>query len=158
MMKKIFYMNEKPTDYMIYADGRIYSLKSNKFLKFRTSKNKNNDYDYVTLYDDGSDYQISVHRMVAITFIPNPENKPEVNHKDGNKHNNDISNLEWVSKSENVIHAFKHGLKHGKSGSKSHFAIPYIISYLMPVINEISFKVNKPSCIYIQASFTLSSE
>ena len=51
-----------------------------------------------------------IHRLLAITYIPNPHNKPCVNHKDGNKLNNDLSNLEWNSHSENSKHAFKIGL------------------------------------------------
>lgn len=51
-----------------------------------------------------------IHVLVANAFISNPENKPQVNHKDGNKLNNSVSNLEWVSASENVIHAKKHNL------------------------------------------------
>ena len=51
-----------------------------------------------------------VHRLIATAFIPNPNNLPEVNHKDGNKSNNSINNLEWCSRGDNVRHAYKTGL------------------------------------------------
>lgn len=57
-----------------------------------------------------------IHRAVAETFIPNPENKPTVNHKDGNKLNNNVNNLEWATYSENTQHAFDTGLAKAVSG------------------------------------------
>ena len=63
-----------------------------------------------------------IHRLVAIAFIPNPKNKPQVNHKNGIKKDNRIDNLEWVTCSENHKHAFATGLKTGVRGEKNHLA------------------------------------
>ena len=67
-------------------------------------------YLHCLLSVDGKSEMKSVHRLVAITFIPNPDNKPDVNHIDGNKTNNAVTNLEWVTKSENMQHAIKNNL------------------------------------------------
>lgn len=62
-------------------------------------------YKRVALASNGKRKNHSIHRLVAIAFIPNPLNKPEVNHIDGIKANNHVSNLEWATRSENILHA-----------------------------------------------------
>ena len=78
-----------------------------------------------------------VHRMVAMAFIPKDENKPFVNHKDGNKQNNNLNNLEWCTFSENLKHAYRHNLKTslGENNGRSKLSnsdIEYIKSYYIP--------------------------
>lgn len=63
-------------------------------------------YYFVILCDNTQRKHCSIHRLVADAFIPNPEKKPDVNHKDFNRKNNLVENLEWVTKRENIVHAF----------------------------------------------------
>lgn len=67
-------------------------------------------YPVIGLFDGKKEKKFKVHKIVALAFIPNPENKPEVNHKDGNKLNNSINNLEWVTHAENMEHWVSSGL------------------------------------------------
>lgn len=69
---------------------------------------------------NGTKRNIAVHRLVAEHFIPNPQNLPQVNHIDGNKLNNHISNLEWVTASENILHSVRIGLRKPKDGRTYH--------------------------------------
>lgn len=82
------------------------------FYKGRTMKNKYKEDGYLSVHlrDDQKSSHPSTHRLVALAFIPNIENKPTVNHKDGNKQNNNISNLEWSTYSEQTLHAVSTGL------------------------------------------------
>lgn len=89
-------MEEKIGNYTYYLDGRIYSHQKEKFLKgyYR----KNNGYNVVVI-DGEKKYR---HRLIAETFIPNPNNLPEVNHKDEDKTNNCADNLEWCTHEYNI--------------------------------------------------------
>jgi len=75
-------------------------------------------YMRVYLNDQGRTRFVPVHRLVALAFIPNPYNKPQVNHKDGNKQNNCVENLEWCTNGENQLHAYAIGLNYvtGRAG------------------------------------------
>ncbi len=92
--------------YFVSEYGDVFSTKRNKYL----TKSFNNGYAKVIIKVNGVCNNKSVHRLVAEAFIPNPENKPQVNHIDGNKSNNHVSNLEWCNQSENNKHAFRNGL------------------------------------------------
>ena len=85
--------------YEIFEDGRIFSQKTNKFLK--PSLNTSG-YETVELFNEKGSKRFLVHRLVATAFIPNPNNYPMVNHKDEVKNNNDVSNLEWCTAKYNL--------------------------------------------------------
>ncbi|WP_410891373.1 HNH endonuclease [Neobacillus sp. 204] len=74
---------------------------------------------FVCLSKNGKIKMMRVHRLVASTFIPNPENKPEVNHKNGVKSDNEVSNLEWNTRIENVRHSYETGLKKALKGEEN---------------------------------------
>lgn len=95
-------------NYIISTFGRVYNTKYERFLKACLN---NSGYRTVNLYQDGVKTSISIHRLVAETFLSNYLNKDWVNHIDGNKENNHVSNLEWATPSENRIHAYRTGLQ-----------------------------------------------
>ena len=101
-------------------DGKIYTLDhsylrkngrldNRKGKQLRPSVDKYG-YERVVLTKDGIRKTYSVHKLVALAFIPNPENKTTINHIDGNKRNNNVSNLEWATHKEQKTHEIKNGL------------------------------------------------
>lgn len=98
--------------------GSIRSLRKNKNLKPTINK-----YGYckVSLTGDNSYKTVNVHRIIAQTFIPNPNNKPQVNHIDGDKSNNRVDNLEWTTREENMKHAHLNGLMKLPKGINHHY-------------------------------------
>ena len=96
----------------VRENGEVFSLLSNKLLKLHLSSG----YYKISIYFPDRNKQYKVHRLVASKYIPNPNNLPCVNHKDGNKLNNHKDNLEWCTHQENSQHASTLGLMVQKFG------------------------------------------
>jgi len=140
--------------YKVSNFGRVKSIK--RIIKVRTDKTKRN-YVYsgqirvthinkfgyrrikLTVRENSVYRQKSyvIHRLVAMVFIPNPKNKPQVNHIDGNKLNNNVSNLEWCTAKENIRHAFRTGL------------------YKKPITNEQVKELRKYKTAFLNKELTL---
>lgn len=106
-------MNKIFGNYYATDTGQIYSSKTGKYLKQRINKE---GYYIVNLSIDGKCKTYSVHRLVAVAFLVNPNNYPIINHIDGNKLNNCPNNLEWCTSSSNSIHAINHNLRDTAKG------------------------------------------
>jgi hypothetical protein len=100
-------MEKQIGNYIIYSDGKVFSLNTNKFLKPNKGEK---GYLRVRLLFDGKYINYRVHRLVAIAFLPKLEGKNQVNHINGIKDDNRLENLEWCNNQENQIHAHKNNL------------------------------------------------
>lgn len=97
-------------EYKISNYGKVMTAKTGRILSPAIDMN---GYERVCLFKMDRNRRYKVHRLVAITFIPKVEGKDQVNHKDGNKRNNSVENLEWVTHKENMHHAKETGLREG---------------------------------------------
>ena len=160
-MKKLFPIKGYEGVYGLTMDGRVWSYPK---LRKRSGYLHNgvwlkqipniDGYWVVYIRDNGKNICVRVHRLLAMTFIPNPYNKCCVNHKDGDKQNNQLDNLEWCSVKENVEHASIKGLRiiggahhWSKLNEAQILAIRKILEYGKLSHKKISqiFRVSKPT-------------
>ena len=113
-----YYINKKGE---VFSKYYIKSRKEVKVKKLSIVKEKSG-YCVVGLQNSKGRKRFYVHRLVCLTFKPNPNNLPFVNHIDGNKENNSVENLEWCTALQNNLHAIKNGLRVGQSGEENSMA------------------------------------
>lgn len=94
--------------YLINRNGEVFSIRSKIIMKTRIGTD---GYVFINLKVKGKNYTKKIHRLVALTLIENPFNLPQINHKDGNKTNNNVNNLEWVNAKQNCLHAINTNLR-----------------------------------------------
>ena len=111
-VRPLYFYLEFPLNpnYLVSEDGKLY----NKRRKTLTYGKDHLGYRRINMLIGGEPKGLLIHRIVAMTYLPNPNNLPEVNHIDGNKSNNHVTNLEWVSRHDNQKHAFMIGLNSNK--------------------------------------------
>lgn len=128
MINYLFCFETKYPNYFVNKQGDVFSTKRGGIKKLKPVTTKWG-YLQVSICNNNKIKQMSVHRLVAETFIPNPENKCDVNHKNGLKTDNRVENLEWMTHQENIDHAILNGLhntigeNHGRAKLTEHQVI-----------------------------------
>lgn len=159
--KTLEYQGNTFDRFEVSTDGQIRNSKTQKI--YKTFVNKNGyEQICVSLGCQNKKKVFKIHKAIAETFISNPENKPEVNHKDGNKLNNNVFNLEWMTSSENTRHAYDNGLANARRGTDNPWAklteedVRYIREHYIPYDSVYGaralgrkFGVNKNSIVAI---------
>lgn len=140
IFKQIF-INNEPTNFYVSDLGNVINVKTGHIMKQKCTKHTDY-YCIVCLHHKQKDYHKSVHRLVAEAFIPNPDNKPQINHKDCDKTNNTVTNLEWCTAYENMQHAKSHGLRpRGEKNGTSKYTTKQIIKVCKLLeSNKLSYK------------------
>ena len=102
------YLFGNKTKYVVNTEGSVINTETGKIIKPETT---HAGYQRLLIYYNGKRKLMYVHRLVAMAFLPNPDHLPEVNHKNGNKSDNSVDNLEWCDSSYNNQHSYDTGLK-----------------------------------------------
>ena len=139
--------------YRIYNNGKIYSEFINKFI---TPTEDSNGYLQNTIVDDfGNRKTIKNHRLVAIAFLPNPNNYPDVNHKDFNRKNNHVTNLEWCTEEYNTHYTRDYNLEHNSSSYKKLSPLIEEQVLLIPTLLNYGFSVKLIAKLYNVGHITI---
>ena len=145
------------TLYHVSAEGVVTRLKTGRVIKQRINEK---GYPCVSLSIDGKQKYISVHRLVAMRFIPNPDNKPCVNHINRNRKDPHVSNLEWVTHQENVRHSVVNGGRKtykrnntGKNNPNSRLTPGHIEAIID--LNNIGYSQNRLAALFSVTQSTI---
>lgn len=142
MKKEYFKIIIDFDDYLIGDCGTVISLKKNGWKKMKTIKNDNDDYLRVNLYMNGKQHRWLIHRLVAEAFIPNPDNLPQVNHKNEIKTDNRAENLEWCDYTYNINYGLRNQ-RASESLKKSELFIKYVESLKKNIVQIFKDEVIK---------------
>ena len=139
--------------YRIYKDGRIYSEYYNRFI---TPTEDTGKYLQVTLYGDNKVKKtIKVHRLVAIAYLPNLENLIEVNHKDFNRKNNNVENLEWCDRLYNVRYTAENNIDYNSNTYKKLSPLTEEMVLLIPTLLNYGFSIKLIAKLYNVGHITI---
>lgn len=138
--------------YQISSHGRVRSFKNEK-IKILKPRINDKGYNTACLRKDGKSKYKLVHRLVAEAFIPNPHNKPQVNHKNANKLDNRVENLEWATAKENTQHAIKLGLRDDNINYFKRKVIMMSLDYKIIAVKDCSREMAE----YLKQNFGIES-
>lgn len=152
-MKEQFKKIKGYSHYRIYSNGRIYSEFVNRYI---TPTEDSSHYLQNTLVDDnGNRKTIKTHRLVAIAFLPNPENLPDVNHRDFNRKNNNVTNLEWCTAEYNVQYTAKFNIDENKKVYMRFSPLTEEMVLLIPTLLNYGFSIKLISRLYRVGHITI---
>lgn len=148
-MKDFTELQEFPNYYIAHSPARLMRKRGDTYIVCSQTPNsaKDNYWTCTLTNREGKRVKRSMHRLLMQTFVPNPFNKAHVNHIDGDKSNNDLSNLEWATPQENAIHALETGLADATSNCKEvhqyYLDGTYVQSYDSDVAAQEATKIAK---------------